>query len=36
MDHEDFIEKILDDLDDDYKSISDILKGHDMKIAFDE
>lgn len=36
MDHEDLIEKILDGLDDDYKSLIDVIDGRDTPISFDE
>lgn len=36
MDHEVLIKKILDGLDDDYKSIIDVVNGHDATIQFDE
>ena len=36
LDHEDFIETILDGLDDDYKSIVDIVQARDTPISFDE
>src|SRR3954468_1471543 len=34
MDHEDLVEKILDGLDDEYKSIADIINGSDTSISF--
>ena len=36
MDDEDLIEKILDGLDDEYKSIVDAIKRHETLIFFDE
>ena len=36
LDDEDLIEKVLDGLDDDYKSIVDIINGSDTLISFDE
>ena len=36
LDDEDLIKKILDGLDDDYKSIVDIINGRDTLISFDE
>ena len=36
LDDEDLIEKVLDSLDDDYKSIVDIINGRDTLISFDE
>ena len=36
LDHEDLINKILDGLDDDYKTIDDIVQNHDTPILFDE
>lgn len=36
MDHEDLIENILEGLDDDYRSIIDIVEGRETTISFDE
>lgn len=36
MDHEDLIQKILDGLDNEDKSITDVIEGHDTPISFDE
>ena len=36
LDHEDLIEKTIDGLDDDYKTILDIINGHNTPISFDE
>ena len=36
LDHKDFIDRILDGLDEDYKSIANIVQGHDTSILFDE
>ena len=36
LDHEDLIDRILDGLDEDYKSLADIVQGRDTPILFDE
>ena len=36
LDHEDLIDKILDGLDDDYKTIDDIVQNREAPILFDE
>ena len=36
VNHEDFIGKILDGLDDDYKTIADIVQNHETPILLDE
>ena len=36
LDHEDIIDKILDGLDDDYKTIDDIVQNRETLILFDE
>ena len=36
VDHEDLIDKILDGLDDDYKTIADIVQNRETLILFDE
>ena len=36
LDHEDLIDKILDGLDDDYKTIADIVQNRETLILFDK